>query len=512
MRCVGGGASDMLRGAVRPGGSPEVDVVGRACNLLWIGLLLAIAACGTPASSAPLVCRDRVTGKCYPCAGAQICVDSVACTAIQCGVGHPFGGDAIADTTGKDTSDTTIADGSGDGSSDASDGSGTGDGGDSQDVPPIDAGCESGTHRCKGDHQVQNCIGGQWLDGAACPTGLVCDAGVCGCPNACPALNLTECLSGVQAVRTCQLDSDKCLAWGVPVACKPGEICEQGLCKTPTAPCSPACSSSQTCVGGQCVDKGCVPACSGGQVCQAGSCVSPGTGTLTCAQISACSGNCPIGDSNCPGECIAQGTASAQSTFATYKGCIKATCKALADQGKVNETMFCIYQYCASEQAACLGSGTGTCAELNDCMNGCGSSATCTSNCNSAASKQAALDFYGLMTCVDSNCGSLGGDAQVQCAQSSCSAAFTKCLGTSSGGGTLTSCAQIAQCQAGCADIPCKKNCTAQGTAQAQADVNAFIDCRDQKCGSFCGSGGSTNLCNNCVLSYCAAQLDACSQ
>ena len=320
-----------------------------------------------------------------------------------------------------------------------------------------------------------------------------------------------ECLGNVAAVRTCQLNSDKCLAWGVAVACKPGESCALGVCGGGAVGCNPACGGNQVCSNGTCLDKGCNPACGNGQVCQGGQCVNATSGSLTCAQVSACTGNCPEGDAACPGQCLAQGTPGAQTGFATYKNCIKATCKALADQGKINETLFCIFQYCANEQAACVGSGTGTCAELNDCLGGCSNSATCTSGCNAAASKQAALDFYGLMTCVDNNCAGLSGDAQAQCAQGSCSSAYTKCLGGSSGG-SLTSCKQIAECQAGCSgNVACAKNCTAQGTAKAQADVNAFIDCRDQKCSAWC-DGGANAQCNSCITNYCYAQLEACSQ
>jgi hypothetical protein len=483
MRCVASQPSDMLRRAVQAGGRGVV-VIRRACNLAWAWMIV-LTACGGQGSGAAVVCRDRVTGKCYPCTGAQICIDEVACKVVACGIGHPS---------------DTAKDGSGDGS-DAST--------DTSDVPEVDGGCELGTKRCKGEHQVQNCQGGTWIDGVACATGQVCESGVCGCPNACPALNLSECLSGIPAVRTCQLDSDKCLAWGVPVACKPGEICEQGLCKVPGNPCNPACGGNQTCVSGQCVDKGCVPACTGNQVCQGGTCVTPSTGGLTCAQITACSSNCPVDDSNCPVQCVAQGSSSAQATFNTYKSCIKATCKSLADQGKVNETMFCIYQYCASEQAACLGSGTGTCSQLNDCMNGCGNSATCTSSCNSATSKQGALDFYSLMTCVDNNCAGQTGDAQVQCAQSACSAAFTKCIGTSSGGGTLTSCQAILGCAQGCSDKACAQQCKGAGTPQAQATLQQLLDCENQKCISWCVTGNEPE-CTQCMSKFCGGEQAAC--
>jgi hypothetical protein len=148
---------------------------------------------------------------------------------------------------------------------------------------------------------------------------------------------------------------------------------------------------------------------------------------------------------------------------------------------------------------------------LNDCLNGCTGSATCASGCNTAASLQGGQEYYGMMTCVGNACAGKAGEDQVACAQQFCNAQFTKCFGSNPGGGTLTSCWAIAQCQTNCGgSLSCAKACTAQGTAQAQADVNAFIDCRDQKCGSFC-NGSNDAMCNNCVIQFCAAQLAACS-
>lgn len=454
-----------------------------------------LGACGTPtaANNAPLICRDRFSAKCYPCPGALICVDPITCKPIPCTATHPF-------------QDASNGDGS-----DGKDSSDAGDVAGAPEVGQPDAGCLKGAARCQGN-TVQVCQNAAWLDSQACPANQPCQDGACvKCADQCAALGLVECLGGVAALRTCQLNSDKCLAWGVAVACKPGESCAQGLCGGGPLGCSPACGGNQVCSGGTCVDKGCNPACGNGQVCQGGQCVNSGSGSLSCAQVSACSGNCPEGDAACPGECFAQGTSGAQSNFTKYKSCIKATCKSFADQGKINETLFCIFQYCGAEQAACLGSGSGTCSELNDCLGGCSNGATCTSGCNAAASEQAGLDFYGLMTCVDGSCAGLTGDAQAQCAQGSCGSAYTKCFGASTGG-SLTSCKQIAECQAGCGgSLACAKNCTAQGTAKAQADVKAFIDCRDQKCGAWCG-GGSNPQCSSCITNYCYPQLQACSQ
>ncbi len=440
--------SAMVRRFVRP-----CDV---RRSLLLAALLLGACSNAPKNQALAIICTNAVTGLCEPCIGQTICVDPLLCQAIACAPGDITFGDAKKgpDTTSSDVPDAVDAKSAPDTGLDAS-----------ADLPTVKP------------------------DSAVADSG--CSAGQpgCTCPDPCPAIGLVECLAGVPAIRTCQLGADKCLSWGTPVACKPGETCSLGQCLAAS---------------------GCNPPCTGSDVCQGGQCVSGATGSLGCAQVSACIAGCQPGDDACKAGCTAQGTLLAQTELKAFTSCMQATCKAIADAGKQNETMFCVYTYCGNEAAACLGAGSGDCAGLNNCLNGCGSSAICTSSCNADASKQAATDFYGLMTCVDDKCGF--GSTDATCAQNQCSAAYQKCLGsgsTTTGGGTLTTCAQIAQCQGACnGNVACAKACTAAGTDAAKAAVNAFINCRDGKCGSFCPNGAQ---CSSCVLQYCAAEFDACS-
>lgn len=482
------------------------NCLSRTYRSIWPMILLYFCsvACGTAAvdQGNGQVCLGNKAGTCQACPGFKGCVDVNKCVVISCIPGDiSFGGKDSSDASSKDQ---TVSDGN------ALDTDAIGDGKISDteviDTSPSDTGpCVAQTHKCSGS-DVQICSGGKWIFLKSCPTNLVCSDGDCNCPSECPAINLVECLAGYPATRTCTLGADKCLSWSTPVACKPGEACELGLCKVPTAKCEPACAGNTICQGGVCVDKGCNPPCTADQLCESGKCTTPAVGTLSCAQVSACYVNC--NDAECKTGCVGQGTLFAQQKLKSLQNCLKAVCAAAVTN---DEALLCIYSNCGDEQAACLGSGSGKCKDLNDCMTSCGNNAQCTTNCQTAASKQAGIDFYTLMVCVDQNCANEQGDAQVACAQNLCASAFTKCFGGGGGGGTLTSCLQIANCQAGCkGNVPCAKQCTAAGTAKAQADVSAFIDCRDLKCANICAQ--DLNKCDVCMKTYCANEYAACSQ
>ena len=488
----------------------------RALSIL--SLLLPVAAgCVTPAP-VQTICHDPITQACLPCPGVGACVDPIACREIPCtdvifgakdAKGDATPSDAATETSASvdsatdskpetlaevltDSKAETVAETVAEISADAST-----DGGP----------CQTGQVQCAGN-VVQTCISGKWTADKPCPSDQQCKDGQCGCKDPCPALNLVQCIDNVPATKTCQLGSSGCLSWSLPIACKPGELCQLGLCQAPTA-CSPPCQPGKVCQGNSCVDAPCVPACPTGQSCQSGICVPKGSGTLGCSQVVACIGNCPAADNTCPDTCKAQGSDAGLGQLATFQGCIKAVCKPLADAGKFNETMLCIFTNCFAEQKTCMGAGTNTCKQISDCMAGCGGSATCTNTCNSGASQQGALEFYGLLTCIDNVCVGLQGAAQESCAKQGCKASWDKCYG--SGPALYTTCLQIAQCQAKCGgDITCAKACKAAGTAAAQAAVDAFVTCRDTQCANYCANPSSPN-CMPCIQQFCASELAACS-
>ncbi len=501
----------------------------RAMRCLPALLLFSLltAGCSEP-DPVQRVCRDPISQACLPCPGVSGCVDPIACKVIPCADVSFATADAKADAKGSDAATETASGGD----------SGAEVQVDAQ--PEVIAGakpetvadtgaetvaevapetvaetvaegstgpCQPGQVQCAGN-TLQVCQNGKWMPDKACASDLQCQNGICGCKDPCPALNLVQCVDNVPATKTCQLSSSGCLAWSLAIACKPGELCQLGLCQAPSS-CNPACALGKICQGSVCVDAPCVPACPSGQSCQSGVCVPKGTGTLTCSQVVACIGNCPAADAACPTDCKTKGSEAGLGLLATYQGCVKAVCKPLADAGKINETMLCIYTHCFAEQKACTGAGTSTCKQLSDCMAGCGGSATCSTTCNGQASQQGALAFYGLLTCIDNICAGLQGAAQESCAKQGCKASWDKCYG--SGPALYTTCGQIATCQSKCnGDITCAKACTAAGTPAAQAAVDAFITCRDTKCATYCANPSSPN-CMPCIEAFCSNQLAACS-
>lgn len=465
-----------------------------ACLLAGLALLwtAALPACSDEPKPLSGVCRDPLSNACVPCPGVtNLCVDPSTCTAVWCGADALFmPKDAAADSGGDGS------DGAGPAGADAQDASALADSLDG--VLDSDASSAADSPSGADAAKADSTDGSDSSDGSI-SADAVADAmadassdaadSASGCSAPCPALNLVECLPGVAATRTCQWWPAGCLGWGTPVACAPGLVCSNGLCQS-ASPCPSGCPSGSTCQGGACVPSG-------------------GGGTLSCAQISACIGNCPAGDASCPDSCKAKGSTSGVQLLSAYQGCLKAVCKSLADQGKYSETMLCVYNNCFAEQAACIGSGNAGCKVYAECLAQCGSSATCSSGCNSQVSEQGGKDYYGLMSCVDNQCAGLGGQDQVSCAQSACKQSWDKCFG--SGTYLYTTCLQVAQCQGKCGgDIACAKACKAAASPLAQAAVDAFITCRDNKCGNFCVNTASPN-CSACISQYCATELATCS-
>lgn len=454
-------------------------------------LLLFAAGCGTPsATSQAAACRDEATGLFHPCPGVTVCIDPASGKTIAC--------------AGPDVSFTKPTDASGDGvSSDAGDAgdiadstgkdAAPGDAADANAIDAVDAGpCQTGDKKCKDKNTVQTCQSGVWGQNQACGAGQECTDGTCGCPSPCKAINQKQCLTDVAAVQTCLMSADKCLSWGVPIACNPGEVCEGGACKTggSTTGCTPPCNSNQTCQGNVCVPK------------------STG-GTFTCAQLTTCVDNCS-GDATCSDGCLSQGTTAAQGQWAGLSSCRQTFCQAYFDANQTAEAWNCMFSNCYPQQSACTGAGFATCEATSDCVAACATPA-CTTACAIKASQSGGQSYFSLQTCMLANCSGVTDQELPDCAKVSCQPSFTACFSPIGSGQVLYSCLAIAQCQGKCnGKLLCAKACTALGTAQAQADVNAFLDCREYKCAAACA--GSDNACLNCLASYCPSQLDACSQ
>jgi len=350
----------------------------RALPRLCAWLLLACAwACGELPRAPTAVCRDPGTGSCVACPGANYCVDSLTCLQIACapdsitfrqlditaqsdGASQSDAanqGDAASqgdsapqsDAAGEpdnasdasslaeladmgDTSPETSQPGSDSAGADASpaDQASPSDTAQSGDAPPADAqpACSPSATQCKGN-TVQVCVFGTWQDDKPCPANKPCQDGACGCSNPCPAFNLVECLPNIAATRTCQLGSDKCLSWGLAIACKPGETCSQGQCLAPS---------------------GCGGGCPNGETCQQNQCVATSGGGLSCAQILGCAGSCK--DSACAQACKSKGSPAGKAAVEALVACNQNKCGNWCNPEGPNCGP-CMDQYCAAEQNAC---------------------------------------------------------------------------------------------------------------------------------------------------------------
>ena len=329
-------------------------------------LVLLLLACASPApAQIQVICRSSVTGLCYPCPGALACVDEKACTVIECGDILLFPGDASAADSGstldalpsKDVQDVAeIIDDIGQSPGDA----GPLDS-ESDDLGPLDAGwpdaspvdlpaaCNNGEKRCQGN-DIQTCAGNAWQSSSSCPAGKICmDPGVCSCPDPCVALGLQQCVPGVKAIKTCQLEGNGCLSWGMAIACKPGEVCQQDQC---LAVCTPPCAAGQMCQAGVCVAVPCNPACPANQTCSNGQCIPSTSGILTtCQAIVACAEGCA--DKPCAQACKAAGTVAAQATLQAMLDCETNKCGNLCGNTATAACNNCLAGYCSQQMAAC---------------------------------------------------------------------------------------------------------------------------------------------------------------
>ena len=115
------------------------------------------------------------------------------------------------------------------------------------------------TETCNG--LDDNC-NGMVDEGAMCPTGEVCQMGMC-----VPTCGEGMCPNGTQCSANGTCVDPKCIG----VMCPTGQVCEQGTCK---GPCDGiTCPYPQTCRVGLCVDPCAGVTCEAGQVCSQGICI-----------------------------------------------------------------------------------------------------------------------------------------------------------------------------------------------------------------------------------------------
>jgi len=336
------------------------------------------------------------------------------------------------------------------------------------------------------------------------------------CVDQCILLGGYECVQGLPMWHTCQLDAATgCLVWSKAQACPPSQHCKDGKCTDDTTDdCTKTgCANGFVCAGGKCVPEtpACSPPCGSGKTCKSGVCVPIGTGSFSCAQVKQCiASSCPQGSpQSCNDDCLMKGTAQAQTAVQDLKDCFTKLCETYVSQGKPYHAIWCAYTQCGSQQAACFGSGMGSCASLNDCLNGClASDPLCPSVCSGKASTTSNADYYGVYACAEEACQGFSDANQfTACVQSKCAPQWKTCFGSTQSG---LSCQEIIGCLGACpaSDTTCAQGCKAQGTPDAQQQVMAYANCLNDLCAIPCQQG--TSKCDACATEFCAAQWAAC--
>jgi hypothetical protein len=282
-----------------------------------------------------------------------------------------------------------------------------------------------------------------------CPSGLVCDDGVC--EPMCPTGQLA-CSGFCRAVQT---DTAHCGACGT--MCAAGQECRMGMCSTvcaaPTTNCSNVCRDLQ---GDNNHCGACGRACTGGTSCSMGSC------------------QCPSGQSACSGVCT-----NVQSDTANCGGCgRRCTAGQLCSNGACTTV-------CAAGQTNC----SGTCRDLTSDVSACGS---CTNACRAPTG--------GIVSCAGSTC--------VQSCprgRANCSGA---CVDTQSDNANCGACGRACTLLAACSDGLCcaRGNTNCSGTCRnLQTDT---ANCG--ACGRVCAS---SQVCRagNCEYPFHVTTLTASS-
>ncbi len=74
------------------------------------------------------------------------------------------------------------------------------------------------------------------------------------------------------------------------------------------------------------------------------------------------------------------------------------------------------------------------------------------------------------------------------------------------------SCILVDWCRRCCpsGDTPCAEACVGAGTAAAQDQLEAFVNCWSTSCATECGAGGTQEACRTCINANCSAESNAC--
>ena len=172
--------------------------------------------------------------------------------------------------------------------------------------------------------------------------------------------------------------------------------------------------------------------------------------------------------------------------------------------------------------------GSLTCAEIDTCAASC-SDQTCFNSCLGQGSADGQAKMQALEQCdsqavqgsCKTQCAAPDSQTCFTCVDQACAAQLQACFGTTTPpttttppatAGTLT-CSQIADCYDACTNEACYDTCFYQGSADAQAKMDAVESCWAQAATGSCKSqctNPQSQTCWDCEDQACAAQETAC--
>lgn len=216
---------------------------------------------------------------------------------------------------------------------------------------------------------------------ANCPTGNVCNAGVCA-PASTPVADAGTSSPDADTKPTCGGDLGPC-ACKVSADCKDsGQVCVAGSCTNASNACrySSECGTGKICADGQCLTS-CTTTCTDGYTCTKGVCApnAPTCDAGNCAPSCAKDTDCGAGNYCNQGACVVDTrpqpncTTDAQcgGTSGTPKKCLGGFCKYTCDTDAYCRTIDSRIGYCAADKV-CRSSeeANAQCKASSDCTNG----------------------------------------------------------------------------------------------------------------------------------------------
>jgi len=218
---------------------------------------------------------------------------------------------------------------------------------------------------------------------------------------------------------------------------------------------------------------------------------------MDCQQAYNCMSGCGY-DQSCADECLSQATPEAKIQIQIMQQCFETECGGLGGDAFQD----CVFEKCADEISTCFPTHAGemTCEESYECMEACGESQQCQTECYYAATAGAQQKLSALFLCFQEECGGLGGAAFSECVWDSCVDEIYSCMPPSNcsvtGGDcdAVEACGPISSKWSEC--VP--SNGKAKG-AVCTPDLAGAEDCED---GMVCVQGAEGAFCYHYCLSY----------